>query len=93
MYELVGYSYVATPDEYGTNNGSAFIDETEEVVATFDNKKDAENYIKKSKLKQRVHNSWGSDKVFRSNSLLKYYESAWVQEKEEPDIVPHNPTI
>ena len=52
MFELVGYSCSYEPDEYNQNNGEAFKHESEEVVATFDNEKDALEYIKKSKLKK-----------------------------------------
>ena len=93
MYELVGYRCEYTPDEFGVNGGKAFEYETEEVVAKFDNKKDAEAYIENSKLKHRIRQTWSIDKVFKRKSLLWHYERAWIQERKDPDPVPHNPVI
>jgi len=90
MFELVGYSCSYEPDEYNQNNGEAFKHESEEVVATFDNEKDALEYIKKSKLKKVVRQTWAGDNVFKKSSLLSYYQDAEVKERE---VVPHNPKI
>ena len=59
----------------------------EEKVATFDSKKMAEDYVKKSKLK-----SLGSGRIFRAKSLLSIFNYVEVEEYD-PESFPHNPTI
>ena len=59
------------------------------LVATFDSRVLAENYIKKSRLKKPHLNEYGTFiKTFRNKSLLYDYESVLI---EDPSIVPHNP--
>lgn len=89
MYELVGYQTYYSPQPDGHTDA----DEEEEVVATFDNEKDAKDYIKKSRLKQRKRSNWDDGQPFKSSSLLSRFASAEVRKHySEPDP-PHNPTI
>ena len=64
-------------------------DWTEEIVATFDNKKDAKQYLKNSWLK----NSERHKKPFRQKSLLAGFQYADIEEIELHDPPPHNPKM
>lgn len=89
MFELVGIINDVSQDKIG----GPFLDhEREEVVATFDNEKDALAYIKKARLKQRKYNTYVSDDVFRKKSLLAMCEYAYVR-KYCPVYIEHNPKI
>ena len=89
MFDLIGLKNDIGQDRIGGN----FLDHYEEkLIATFDNEKDAKDYIKKSKLKHIQKRSYASDKVFKSRSLLSSCESAWVEGHHNEDI-PHNPTL
>ena len=90
MFELVGTKVEVSQEYIG---GDFERHETERVVATFDRREDAEDYIERSRLKNRIHVSFGSDIVFRKSSLLCNCESAEVIEKVEPEIPPHNPRM
>ena len=90
MYKLTGVRVDVGQDIIG----GPFVDHcSEEVVAFFDDFKDANNYIKKSKLKHRKRQSYASDIVFRRNSLLRPYESAYIKECFDEEKIPINPTI
>lgn len=85
MYEMVAVKDLYTPNSY---TGSSDLDHREDVVATFDSRKKALEYIKKAKLKQpKPH------QTFKCNTLLSYYDYAEVHEKQEIIDPPHNPEI
>lgn len=65
---------------------------SEEHIATFDTESDAQRYIRESRLKKTKRVSYGSDVVFRSNSLLCNCCGARVEEYGAPVEPPHNPT-
>lgn len=67
-------------------------DYSEEVVATFDSREDAERYIRDSRLSVRIRNSFMHDYVFRSRSLLRDYIGARVEEFR-PEVYVHNPSL
>ena len=74
--------------------GESFLDHYEdEVVATFDNEKDAKTYIRESKLKTPIRESFSAQITFKKGSLLRDYEDARVEGEEEKIPPPHNPTI
>ena len=77
MYELIGIS-----------RGNRYSDYKEEVVATFDSREKALEYIKKAKLKQP---KW--HRTFKCGTLLSCYDYTEVQGKEEIIDPPHNPEI
>jgi hypothetical protein len=89
MYCIIGYQTEYTPSLEG---GPAREDEIEEIVATFDTKEMAENYIKKAKLKKFKSEVWSRGFAFKQASVLSLYASAEVHEYINPDF-PHNPTI
>ena len=81
-------------DVYQDKIGEPYLDHyAEEVIATFDTKEMAEDYIKKSRLKQPKRRSFASTIMFRSKSLLSGCEDAEAQEFEEEYPPPHNPEI
>ena len=58
------------------------------VIATFDTRKMAQDYIKKSKLKNPSYR-----KIYRQSSLLSGYEYVSLAEEYEDLSPPHNPTL
>jgi hypothetical protein len=77
---------------YQEKIGEAFLDHyDEELIATFDTREEAEQYIELSRLKTPSQ-SFLSAKVFRDRSLLSNCEDARI-DSLEPDVVPHNPEI
>ncbi len=84
VVELIG---CRTDYEYGYGGYTGDTTYVEEVVATFDNEKDAIQYIKDSRLK----NPRKSYRPFRATSLLSSFEDASVEVPDESS--PHNPTI
>ncbi len=88
MFNLVASRTTYTPNSY---TGEADQYEAEEIVATFDVKQNALQYIEKSRLKQVKKSSWSTDMPFRQSSLLSYWSSAWVEEAGETVPPPHNP--
>jgi hypothetical protein len=73
--------------------GEPFIDHSYQIrIATFDNSCDAEEYIKKSRLKKVVKESFSADKVFKKKSLLANCVDARVVADENVKV-PHNPEI
>lgn len=89
MFELVGFQtdYVPNPD------GTTSEHEREEVVATFDTRRQALDYIRKSKLKHPRRPSWDDGCPFKSRSLLAGFAYAEVRGKDPDDRPIHNPTI
>ena len=64
----------------------------EENVATFDTKELAEDYIEKSRLRQRKRVTYGSDDVFRNKSMLCRFVDARIEIYEEEEL-ENNPTL
>ena len=89
MFELVGIInnvYSDTIDGDGEDHYS------EEILATFDKKEDAEEYIEKSKLKKPPRYYFSSnERRFKADSLLVNCEYAEIR-KQVKDYPPkHNP--
>ena len=90
MWQIIG----EREEIYQECIGGDFIYEYhEDIIATFDEKDLAEQYIKDSKLKQRKRVNYGSDKVFKSKSLLSDCVSARIEQLFSSEIPPHNPEI
>lgn len=62
-------------------------DDNAKPIVTFDEKKDAKEYLKKSKLKRQ-----SMTRHYRSKSFLCGYADAYVEEYH-PASLPHNPTL
>lgn len=88
MVKLVG-SYEETDHEYGYGGWTDKKTIVNEVVATFDNKKDAERYIKDSRLK----NPSNRERLFKKKSLLSNFEFATIEGFEPYYPPPHNPEM
>lgn len=95
MFVLIGYrndrveldevSYCGTCPHCGME-----IDTSETFIATFDTKQDAEDYIKKSRLKDPYRSYYN----FCAKSLLRFYDDARVEKCAATiPTIPHNPTI
>jgi len=90
MFEVIG----VRNSVYQEKIGEPFLDHySEETVATFDYEKDAEKFIRKSKLKKPWRQTFGSIITFKKETLLRDYEDAYVQEHLERPSIPHNPEI
>lgn len=89
MYNLIGEFEEVYQESIG---GSFKIHNYTDIVATFDDKKDAEKYIEKSKLKNSVTQSFAPKKVFKSKSLLRNCVDAYIEEYKNLTL-PHNPKI
>jgi hypothetical protein len=74
--------------EYGFDGFTGKKIDIGEVVATFDNKKDACQYIKNSRLK----NPRNRERPFRLKSLLVGFEFATIEEHDD-NLWPHNPQL
>jgi len=61
------------------------------VVATFDDYRDALEYIRRAKMNRRLRARTNPGQVYRPDSLLKKFIDAWVEPYENP--IPHNPYI
>jgi hypothetical protein len=94
MYCIIGYrkelDYISY-DEMQTI-------EINDVVATFDTKKQAEEYIKKSLLKAAKRQGFYSDVRrskyrFRKGSLLRDYDTVEIEKYEKDPVPPHNPFV
>lgn len=72
---------------YGYGGYTGITTNINEVVATFDNEKDARLYIKDSRLK----NPSNTERPFKQKSLLALFEFATVEKPDDPP--PHNPKI
>ena len=89
MYALVGHYN----DVYQEHIGEPFKDHRrDEIVALFNKKEDAKEYIEKSRLKKEIHRSFDHPKVFRDKSLLRSCEGAHV-EKYNEESYPIDPEI
>ena len=86
MFELIG---ISIHHEYAYGGWTGREDRIEGVVATFDSLKIAEEYIEKSRLKHPLKR----DFPFKHKSLLSNCSYAEVRKQEEPEYIPHNPTI
>jgi hypothetical protein len=87
MFKLIGIREDYCPNSY---TGHIETEHIRDVVATFDTREDALEYIEKSKLKKPIKESFGSDISFKQKSLLRGYTEA---EVEEDVTVPHNPAF
>ncbi len=85
-FEIIGSR---TDHEYGYGGYTGNKTDVDEVVATFDNKKDAELYIENSRLK----NPSDKERPFRQKSLLANFEYAIIRETQPKSHLPHNPKI
>lgn len=85
-FELIGH-YVDYKYGYGGWTGNK--ENMREVVATFDLKDDAEEYIKESRLKKPPDRK----RPFKRKSLLTNFEFATIEETQQEDSLPHNPRI
>ena len=79
MFELYGVE--------GEYHGEVLFGEAD-LVATFSTEEKALAYVKKSRLK---NSTLGNE--FRFKSLLGGFYDAYVQEREEPLEVPHDPEL
>lgn len=61
------------------------------LIATFDNYKDALEYIRRSKMNRRMRARTNPSQVYRPDSLLMKCTDAWVEVYE--NHIPHNPCI
>lgn len=84
--QIVGYR---TDHEYGYGGWTGCKEDIREIIATFDNKKDALAYIKNSRLK----NPSDKGRPFKQKSLLSPFEDAEIEELTENDPPPHNPSM
>lgn len=83
-FKIVGYR-INYEYRYGgdTRQMSIF----KQIIATFDDKKDALKYIEDSRLKNpTIH-----DRPFRQNSLLASFQYVEVEQPDDPP--PHNPIM
>lgn len=78
--------YGIIPGDYG------YPEDTEEVVATFDSRKNAEKYLRASKLKRPQPYKYPYN-TFRMKSLLSYYSDVYVQKYCPPEEPIHEPEI
>lgn len=61
------------------------------LIATFDEYKDAIEYIRRAKMNKRMRARTNPGQVYRPDSLLKKYTDAWVEIYESH--TPHNPYL
>lgn len=83
--EIIGHR---VDHEYGYGGWTGKKTDVDEVVATFDEEKDARRYIKDSRLK----NPRDRERPFRSISLLSGFQDATIGEHDD-NPCPHNPEI
>ena len=88
-YKIMKYALIAEINNaYQERIGESFLDHySEEIVALFDDKQKALDYIKESKLKHPQKFSYGSDKIFKNKSLLSSAKSARIEEHGEPEYI------
>ena len=84
--QLIG-SYIE--HEYGYGGYTGKTTNIDEVVATFDNEKDAKRYINDSRLKNPSNED---RRPFKRKSLLSLFEFATIEVGED-DPPPHNPKM
>ncbi len=89
MYELVAVYNDVAQDKIG----GPFTDHyRREVVAVFTDGVKGQRYIRLAKLKTRVRESFGSDRVFRDRSLLRGACNAFLRDVDPADH-PVDPTL
>lgn len=79
--------------EYGYGGWTGNSETIRNLVATFDEMQDAEDYVRNSTLAAASKPYFHADPIsgkfrYRKGSLLRYYESHEIEEEENP---PHNP--
>ena len=79
--------------EYGYGGWTGNSETIRDLVATFDEMQDAEDYVRNSTLAAASKPYFHADPIsgkfrYRKGSLLRYYESCEIEEEENP---PHNP--
>jgi hypothetical protein len=86
-FKIIG-SYIDYEYGYGGYTGNKTA--VDEIVATFDTEKDAELYIRKSRLK----NPTNRERPFKKKSLLSNFQYANVEViGHDDDPPPHNPKM
>ena len=90
MYCIIGEINEVYQERYGDPYTDHY---TEEVIATFDSEKEAEDYIKKSALKQVIRNTYAANQVYKKNCLLSGCVEARVEKYYKPFPPPHNPEV
>lgn len=83
--EIIGHR---VDHEYGYGGWTGKTTDVDEVVAIFDEEKNARRYIKDSRLK----NPRNRERPFRSKSLLSEFQSASIEEHDD-NPYPYNPEI
>lgn len=85
MFNLIGSRTAATITIFMAGSST----DVTKVVATFDDKKSAQKYIKNSRLK----NPREFERPFKQASLLANFQGADIEQKTEESPPPHNPEI
>ena len=88
MFYLYGIQTEYTPNVYDYEGVRSTL--IKNLVATFDTKEAAQEYVKKSRLKNPCRQTWTLDINFRANSLLSGYNDFEIEEHINENI-PHNP--
>ena len=86
--ELYATMTTYTPNSY---TGETEVDEQEDLIATFSNKKLAKLFVDSCRLKKPIQNTWTNNEPFKRRSLLGGYGSVEIRTSETPPNVPHNP--
>lgn len=86
--ELYATMTTLTPNSY---TGETEVDEQEDLIATFSNKKLAKLFVDSCRLKKPIQNTWTNNEPFKRRSLLGGYGSVEIRTSETPLSVPHNP--
>ena len=89
MFKLIGLRDEINFGTFGDALYNNKFETVREVVATFDTRDDAEQYVEDSRLAKPIRGLW-EEKVFRQKSLLAGYQDAEIE--DVVDIV-HNPEI
>ena len=90
MINLYATRTCYSPNSY-TGETEAY--ETRSLIATFDNRDMAEDFVESCKLKAPKRNNWSNDEPFKRRSLLGGYGSVEFESPEPPVSVPHNPEM
>lgn len=77
---------------WGTRYGFQSPDEHDQV-ALFSSEMDAKVYLDDSRMKSAPSWPRAGDNVFRATSLLRPYQSAWVEVYEAPEVLPMDPPL
>lgn len=70
--------------------GICYISQEKILVATFDSREMAEDYVEHAKLKKPRMGASFFIHTFKKKSLLSPYEEVWI---EDPPTIPHNPEL